>query len=99
MKEKNTDFRAFLSVLLIIGALFSIVFCKMEVRRMGYEVWKITKQAKRLEDNKRSMSMEFAKLTRPERVEKYAQKYLALHRAEKKQIIQMDNNSIAFQRQ
>jgi cell division protein FtsL len=82
-------FRPFLSVMIIILTLFSVVFLKMEVRRVSYSVLKLTRLHKVKTDRHITKSMEFAKLTRPERIERYAESKLELRKANKRQIIQL----------
>lgn len=86
--NKNS-MKPFLSVMIFIVALLSIVFCKMEVRRVGYMFWKATKQEKDLKDELRVKSLEFAKLTRPDRVEKYARQFWALNKPVSGQVVQL----------
>lgn len=73
-----------------------IVFCKMEIRRMGYLVWKKARAERLAQDTKRLYSLKFAKLIRPERIEKYAKSYLALTKANEKQIIQMHSAKVSI---
>lgn len=87
---------SFLSILLIIVALFSLVFFKMEQRRLGYEVWQLSRTEKIHQEKLRAQNLAFAKLTRPERVEKYAKTYWALQRAQQSQIIQIQTIGIQF---
>ncbi len=81
--------KPYISVMIFIVALLSIVFCKMEVRRVGYMFWKATKQEKDLKDDLRVKSLEFAKLTRPDRVEKYARQFWALNKPVSGQVVQL----------
>jgi hypothetical protein len=86
--NKNS-MKPYISVMIFIVALLSIVFCKMEVRRVGYMFWKATKQEKDLKDDLRVKSLEFAKLTRPDRVEKYARQFWALNKPVSGQVVQL----------
>jgi len=86
--NKNS-MKPFVSVMIFIVALLSIVFCKMEVRRVGYMFWKATKIEKKLKDDLRVKSLEFAKLTRPDRVEKYARQFWALNKPVSGQVVQL----------
>lgn len=89
-KTKNVEsMKPYISVMIFIVALLVIVFCKMEVRRMGYMFWKVTKQEKELKDELRLKSLEFAKLTRPDRVEKYAREFWALNKPVSGQVVQL----------
>jgi hypothetical protein len=73
-----------------------LVFLKMEVRRMGYSVLKATKEVQHLKDQNRLMSMEYAKLTRPDTIRKYAMSRLTLNDAQIGQIIQLTGQKIAL---
>ncbi|HMN69611.1 MAG TPA: histidine kinase [Bdellovibrionales bacterium] len=86
----------FFSVLILVGTLFTLVFLKMEVRRMGYQVLKSTQQYKAARDQYRMMSMEYARLTRPELVRKYAVSRLTLNDARVGQIIQLAGQELAM---
>lgn len=85
----------FFSVLIFVATLFGLVLLKMEVRRMGYQVLKVTKEYKSLRDQYRLMSMEYAHLTRPERVRKFAESKLTLNDARSGQIIQLTGGQLA----
>ncbi|MGE4131534.1 MAG: histidine kinase [Bdellovibrionales bacterium] len=95
MREKWIELRPFVSVLILIATLFSLVFMKMEVRRMGYAVLKSTQNYRRLKDNYRLMSMEYARLTRPDKIRKYAESRLTLNDARNGQIIQLTGLKLA----
>ncbi len=89
MKQSVTDMRPFLSVLIFVGTMFFMVFFKMEVRRMGYAVWKLSRAEKSAADQKRLNAIELAKLSSPGRIERIAQKHLALAKPSKGQMVQM----------
>lgn len=91
-----TELTPFISVLMLIATMFALVFLKMEVRRMGYAVLQSTREYKQLRDQYRLMSMEYAKLTRPDRVRKYAVSRLTLNDAQSGQIIQLDGQELAM---
>jgi hypothetical protein len=86
----------FLSVLIIIATLFGVVFCKMEVRRMGYSVLKISRDERKSRDHQRHREIVLARVTRPDRLQTVAQNRLTLKRAETGQIIQMTDRGIAL---
>lgn len=81
--------RQLVSLLIIISSLFVLVFVKMEVRRLGYSILKATRINRDLVADHRIKQMNYARLSRPDRIESYAQTYLALHKAQKNQIIPM----------
>lgn len=81
--------RPFFSIALITLTLFSIVFFKMEVRRMGYSVWRLSRFERSATDKKRLKAIEYAKLTSPGRIEQIAQSQLALAKPNRGQMVQM----------
>ncbi len=81
--------KPFVSILLIVITLLSVVFVKMETRRLGYSVLKKTRNEKSLIDARRDLDMRFARLTRPGRIEQIALRRLDLKRAQKGQIVQL----------
>lgn len=90
------DARPFISVLLFVFTLFSLVFLKMEVRRTGYSVWRATRDFKNHQDQNRLLRMELAQFMRPDRIRKLALTKLPLSEAKAGQIIQLDGQTIAI---
>lgn len=86
----------FISVLMLVATLFSLVLLKMEVRRMGYSVLKATREYRKLQDEHRMMNMEYARLTRPDRVRKFAVSRLNLNDSRNGQIIQLAGRTLAM---
>ena len=86
----------FVSVLIFVATLFSLVLLKMEVRRMGYQTLKASQEYRALRDRYRLMSMEYAQLTRPELIRKYAVRHLTLNDAVTGQIIQLAGSDLAM---
>jgi len=95
--SKKADFRPFFSVLVIIFTMLTIVFSKMEVRRLGYSLLKDSRVLKTMQETKRLHQMSLASLTRPERIESFAQKNFSLKRAGKGQIVQISGERIVLQ--
>ncbi len=95
-QEKVGELKPFLSILIIIMSLFVMAFFKMEVRRMGYSVFSASRTYKVLRDQYRSQVMEYAQVTRPDRVRKIAVSRLTLNDARVGQIIQMIGDQIAL---
>jgi cell division protein FtsL len=87
--------KPFISLFAIVATLFSFVFIKMEVRRMGYAVLKETRQFKLLRDQNRSLAIELVQRTTPERVEHLAERQLTLNHAKIGQIIQLTGQRLA----
>ena len=73
-----------------------MVLLKMEVRRMGYSVLKASQEVRKLKDRQRLLSMEYARMTRPEHVRKYAVSKLTLNDARVGQIIQLTGQKLAM---
>ena len=96
IKRRFHDVVPFLSVLILVSTLFTMVFLKMEVRRVGYAVLKLSEQQRHMQDRRRMMSMEYASLTRPDRVRKYAVSHLNLNDSRSGQIIQLAGQALAM---
>lgn len=95
-RQRIHDLLPFFSVLIFVSTLFGLVLLKMEVRRMGYSVLKASHAYKKLQDERRMMTMEYAKLTRPDRVRKYAVSHLKLNDSRNGQIIQLAGQTLAM---
>ncbi len=93
---RGSECLPFVSVFLLIATLFSLVLLKMEVRRMGYSVLRASQEVRKLRDHQRMMSMEYAHLTRPEQIRKYAMSKLTLNDARDGQIIQLTGQKLAL---
>lgn len=96
LSAKHRELAPFISVIVMVITAFSIVFCKMEMRRMGYSVLKLTREERKMRDHERQQMIQLAKITRPERLQALAQNRLTLKKAEAGQIIQMNERGIAF---
>ena len=96
IRRNLNEILPFFSVLIVVATLFSLVLLKMEVRRMGYQTLKASQEYRALRDRFRSMSMEYAQLTRPELVRKYAVRNLTLNDARNGQIIQLAGSELAM---
>jgi hypothetical protein len=83
------NLRPFLSVLMLIATLLTIVFFKMEVRRMGYSILRASRAEKVAADNQRLQNIAFRRLSRPDRIENLAQSKLALTKAGRGQVLQV----------
>ena len=94
---KWADIAPFMSVAILAMALFFLAFSKMEVRRLGYSVLKLSREERSLRDLERDAVIRLAKSTRPERLALVAESRLTLRRAEKGQIIQMTENGVALE--
>lgn len=63
---------------------------------MGYSLLKESRQLKSLTEQKRLKEMTYAQLTRPERIETFAERRLSLKKAQKGQIVQISGERIAL---
>ena len=88
--EHVRQLKPFLSVFFIIATLFTIVFLKMEERRMSYVVLKFTREYKKTREIEKQKEIQLAKLTRPQLVETVAKEKLTLKRATQNQIIHLN---------
>ncbi len=97
MSDKTkSEVRPFISISIIILTLFSLVFLKMEVRRMGYSMLKQVQEYKTMKDLHRLKIIKYARLTSPERLRKMAKTHLTLSEADLGQIIQISGEKIAL---
>lgn len=95
-KNQKSKIYPMISIVLIIVALFSLVFLQMEVRRMGYLLLKQTREYKSLQDAHRLNVMRYAKVMRPERLRDLAVTRLTLNEIKSGQIIHMSGEKIAI---
>lgn len=86
--------KPFFSIFIFIATLFSMMFLQMEERRMGYELLKISKEHRGLEQEKRQIMLEITKATRPQYVEHIAQSRMTLKKAKAHQIIQLSGSAV-----
>lgn len=96
LENRHREYAPFVSVLMIVLTLFTVVFFKMEMRRVGYSVLKLTREERKIRDHARLQMIQLAKITRPERLQAVAQNRLTLRKAESGQIIQMTARGIAL---
>lgn len=87
--ENFKQLKPFFSILLIIFTLFSIVFLQMEERRMGYSVLKLTREHKKVWEEKRGKEIALAKITRPQLLESVASQKFTLKQVQANQIIHL----------
>lgn len=81
--------KPFCSVVLIIGTLFTIMILQMEERRMGYSVLKLTREFKKIQEEKRGKEISLAKVTRPQLLDHVAQSKFTLKKVQANQIIHL----------
>lgn len=95
-KNLSSDVAPFASITLIVMSLLAMVFCKMEVRRMGYAVLQLSRTERQMRDHERLQMVQLAKITRPERLQAVAENRLTLRKPGYGQIIQMTEQGVAF---
>ncbi len=83
--------KPFLSLSFLILTLLTLVFLQMEERRMGYQILKLEREQRSLLNQKRLREVQLAKMTKPQHVEKLAQRHLTLKRAQSHQVIHMNS--------
>lgn len=86
--EDWTPLKPFLSIVIIVGTLFVLVFLQMEERRLGYELLKLTRDHKIVLEETRVREMQLAKLMRPQQLEKAASR-MTLRKVQASQIIHL----------
>jgi len=84
-----------ISLLIILSTLFATVFLQMEVRRIGYVVWKQSREHKSLLDEHRLLVADYAKLTRPQHLQEVAVSRFTLSEPKTGQIIHMSGERFA----
>ena len=89
--------RPLISFIIIITAMLTVVFFRMEVRRLGYEVFKLTQIEKKELDKYRKKQVQFYQLTRSDRISKLS-KNQGLDSAKPGQIVQLVADSAAIER-
>ncbi|MFP5519111.1 MAG: histidine kinase [Bdellovibrionia bacterium] len=94
-RESIQNIKPFLSVLIIISSLFAIVFLQMEERRIGYQVLKMTREFKKVNEAKRTKEIMLAKVTRPQLLESMAHAKFTLKKIQSEQIIHLSGPVIA----
>ncbi len=91
----EASLKPFFSILLVIGTLFSLVFLQMEERRLGYAILKLTREQRQSVEEKRAKTMQLAKITRPQHVEKMAQSKFTLKKVQANQIIHLSGAQLS----
>ena len=95
-QQSVKELKPFISVIIIMSTLFLIVFVKMELRRVGYVLWKQSRVEKKLRDKYYQNSVLLAEKTGPDRLNRIAHADLDLQAAHAGQIVQMTNSSYAM---
>ncbi len=94
-KEYHNDIKPFISILIIIVTLFSLVFLKMEIRHQGYKIWKKTRIYKKIRDTHRMQVIKYARLKSPVRLSQKLQSQITPVDPELVQVIQISGDYVA----
>ena len=87
--EKVHQLKPLFSVLIIIFSLFSLAFFQMEERRLGYSLLKLNREHRESLEQKRSLEVQLAKITKPQLLDHMAQSRLTLKKLQSNQIIHL----------
>ena len=87
--QPMSELRPFISLIVIIISLLSMVFLKMETRMLSYSVLKQSQKLNQLQDRKRELAAELAQAMQPDRMRRLAVRKLSLQEAGPQQIIYM----------
>lgn len=95
MKTFFKDIKPFVSISFILLAMFSVVYVKMENRRMGYVLLDLAQQEKETLEKQRLAVARLAKITAPERVRKIATSKMTFQSAKEGQVMRMAGSGTA----
>ena len=79
----------FVSIFILVVISLVYLFFKMELVREGYEVLRLSHEHKIASEEGSQLSLHYAKLIRPERLDQIGTQRLALGRVQKNQVILM----------
>lgn len=88
-KRNRKDINPFLSITILIGTLFLIAFLHMEERRLGYQIYYLSQQNKKIEIERKIKEIELARLAIPSQIMSFAKNKLTLRNPELNQIIHL----------
>ncbi|MEI7972910.1 MAG: cell division protein FtsL [Bdellovibrio sp.] len=77
------------SVLVIVGAMAAVAHLRTYERLLGYELWSLHREQRLASEEKKRLSIELAKLSRPQYVEGVAQRQFDLKKISQKQLIRL----------
>lgn len=86
---KLPGWKPYLSLSIVLLCTFSVVYIKMENRRMGYALFDLAKKEKQMRQEQRLAIAQLAKMTSAERVRSIAQKQLTFQSAKEGQVIRV----------
>ena len=90
-----SSIRPFISVFFILATLFTIVFIRMENRRMGYAIFDLAQKEKFETQKQRVALVNLARMTSPERVRKLATEKFTFQSAKEGQVIRVTGRGSA----
>ncbi|MBC87022.1 MAG: hypothetical protein CL677_07560 [Bdellovibrionaceae bacterium] len=96
MNQTWHEAKPFISLLVIIGSLFLIVFAKMEKTRLSYLLYQQNKILKKNKETHSLKLIEYVQVTRLDRLRYLALTKLTLSEAKKGQIIQVSGDKIVI---
>jgi hypothetical protein len=92
LSEDWGEVKPIISIVMVVASLMVLVMLKIEERRMGYEMLKLSRQQRILVEEKRIKTIKIAKLLKPQQIEKMAHSRLTMKRIEQNQIIHLNDN-------
>lgn len=95
-RKKGGTIAPAISISLILISLFTMVFLQVEVRRMGYLVWRKSRDHKIELDRQRVLATQFARVIRPSHLQEVAVSRLTLSEPKAGQIIHMSGDRLAL---
>ena len=95
MNFAKRSLKPFFNIVIIICYLFSIVFCKMEIRRMNYAFLVRSRFYGTLQDRYYKNLMTQARLNRSERLAKLAHSRMTLNWAKEGQVVLVIGEKVA----
>ena len=94
MSSQNfRQLKPFCSVLILIFTFFSLVFLQMEERRLGYSVLKLSREYKKVQEEKQVREIKLVKITRPQLLESMAHSKFTLKKIQADQIIHLSGST------
>ena len=93
--KESGQMKPLLSIFIFILCLFILVFFRMESRRLGYTVLKMTHSANKMKSNYQSELVKLARINDPQNLQHYAMSTLTLKKAKQGQIIHMTEEGFA----
>ena len=85
------EIKPVVSLVMIVASLLVLAMVKIEERRMGYELLKLSRQQRLLVEEKRVKTIRVAKLLKPQQIERIAHSRLTMKKIGQNQIIQLND--------